>query len=521
MSDSFGPWIIGRRTVGDPSFSFWKQINDPNARSVDDTDTVPPQGREYHMFQQTAVGHVTVPYNDVKLDVPGRALWVSLIGPISANTTRCSVTGTASDASGNIFVAGYFVEAATTSFVARFDSAGNQVWIIRLTASGPSSAADVQINNLALSPNGEIIVTGSFTATVTLNPGHTLTAPPDEFGRYWSQVFVASYDSSGNSNWEKGFGASGPDGGWSVACDSASDVYVLGNINNTFTVDSVTITAAGQGSFLVKINGSTHLAVWGKSVSSTGGITPAALAVDSTNSAWILFNGFGDATTPNGTILNQYAGNGPTTLFGVKFNSAGTQTVAKSLCNAPGGNAHVGAAIRATDNTLFITSGTQGSSFNGSSMTMDDDGGPRPCIFLAGVKSDGTHLMAYGYGYAAGNSGDNGETVCLTTDGTRIVFAGNETASSSAWNAPGGLPILVGNGGENLFVSVHGINSAGVLTFGWAYRISSDSSISYAASSCILINSFVILGGACRNVSDFNGVTIDSGLRCFVAGYSL
>ena len=149
-----------------------------------------------------------------RYDSAGNQLWMRQFG--SSNADRAWAL--APDSAGGVMVAG-----ATTgslagpnfgswdAFVARYDGAGNQLWIRQFGSTSVDWAT-------ALAPdgNGGVFVSGYTGGSL----GGVATGSRD--------VFQAHYDSAGNQTWIRQFGTVQEDRGYAVASDGATGVFVGG-----------------------------------------------------------------------------------------------------------------------------------------------------------------------------------------------------------------------------------------------------------------------------------------------------
>jgi hypothetical protein len=122
-------------------------------------------------------------------------------------------------------------------FIASYDRMGRLQWAKDIGGTGIDQANAVVTDGfstvLANYGGFNVYVTGSFQGTVNFNPGgtaHNLTAQGT------SDVFIASFDSSGNFRWADDLGGSdGNDQGLGITYDSSSRPYVVvtGSFTNT------------------------------------------------------------------------------------------------------------------------------------------------------------------------------------------------------------------------------------------------------------------------------------------------
>lgn len=123
----------------------------------------------------------------LKLDLQGNYIWAKQF-----STSEPSLgAGMTTDANDNIYTSGFFSGSidfdpgvgsysltspnVMNTYVHKLDAAGNFVWATQINASIISGA-----NSIALDASGNILLTGSYTGTVDLDPGvNTFTASSD------------------------------------------------------------------------------------------------------------------------------------------------------------------------------------------------------------------------------------------------------------------------------------------------------------------------------------------------------
>ncbi|MCH7791886.1 MAG: hypothetical protein IID31_06365 [Planctomycetes bacterium] len=191
-------------------------------------------------FTQANLGGPNAGYEDAfmaRYDSADDFLWIRQFGSSSADWAAAL----APDGTGGVMVAGSTdgslsgpSAGMTDAFVARYDSAGNQLWIRQFGTS-----ADDRAYALAPDGTGGVMVAGS-----TLG---SLGGPSAGFG----DAFLARYDETGHRLWIRQFGTSMGDGATSLAPDGAGGVIVVG-----VTGGSLGGPNAGRGDvFLARYNG--------------------------------------------------------------------------------------------------------------------------------------------------------------------------------------------------------------------------------------------------------------------------
>ncbi|MGD1047129.1 MAG: hypothetical protein ABR899_00075 [Candidatus Krumholzibacteriaceae bacterium] len=190
----------------------------------------------------------------------GACLWSKRFGDGSDQIA----TAVAIDASGNVIVTGVFYGAvdfgdgALTSagssdiFVAKFGSDGACLWSKRF---GDESGQTAQA--VAVDASGDIFVAGYFEGTVDFGGG-ALTNAGD------MDIFVAKLGPGGAHVWSKRFGDADYQFARAIAVDASGNAIVTGDIDGTVDFGGGALTSAGSADvFVVKVaSDGTH--VWSK-----------------------------------------------------------------------------------------------------------------------------------------------------------------------------------------------------------------------------------------------------------------
>lgn len=119
-------------------------------------------------------------------------------------------------------------------FVAKYDASGAHVF---------SFTTDADISDLVLNAAGEVLLVGSFSGTVDLDPGagETLVTSAGTFDAY-----VARYGPDGDFLSGFSFGGASVDVASRIAVDADGDLHVLGEFNDATDLDP------GPGSFILE-----------------------------------------------------------------------------------------------------------------------------------------------------------------------------------------------------------------------------------------------------------------------------
>lgn len=343
--------------VGGPPLTFQWRLN--GAELPGETNAVltfgavrPAQGGDYSLVISNASGAVTSAVAAVTVAVEPDYLWSRRAGGASNDEAAAVAT----DASGNVYAAGYFSGTADFSgtplvshggediFVAKYDKTGALLWVSQAGGTGNDRAT-----GLALDSGGtRVLIAGSFGGSVDfgvtnltsagnsdillaqLNPlgnwvwasqaGGTLRdaalgVAVDDSGNaaltgYYqgtarfdgntlstgatNEIFVAKYNSSGRVLWARGAGAStGADTGRAIACDRKGHIYVAGSFFGSANFGGLNLNSAGDlGIFLAQYNSSNGNVVWARQAGASGQSDDEALALCADREGSALVSGY-------------------------------------------------------------------------------------------------------------------------------------------------------------------------------------------------------------------------------------
>ena len=248
----------------------------------------------------------------------------------------------ASDAQGNVYVAGSFygtiqlggmplISAGSDDvFLAKFDPAGNHVWSQRF---GDASGG-LYIYDLAVDSDGNAAITGPFPGGVDFGDG---------FIQGDHDMFVAKFDTNGDLLWAGGYGdLSWSQSGSGVAIDGSGNVVVLGSFLGTLGP----LTATGDGGtdiFLIKFSSLEGDILWAKRFGDAGDQTARAIAIDSSDSI-VMVGGktsgalnFGGSNLDGNIFLARFDANGNhnwSTGFNSSISGSASDVAVDSFGNA-------------------------------------------------------------------------------------------------------------------------------------------------------------------------------------------
>ena len=260
-----------------------------------------------------------------KTNATGQVVWaVKAGGP--GSDRGISV---ACDATGNIYVTGYYYGTATFgSFTLNSVSGSQDIFIAKLNSSGVFQWAKSAGGSMGEDPYAiavdnlnNVIVTGEFEGTSTFGTT-TLTSTTNPYTNTPSfDVFTCKYDGSGNFLWVQQGAAHLNDRGIDVGTDASGNIFVCGQFSDTITFGTTHYNTIQNAVFIIKYN-SAGAEQW---FVRAGGISSIAngLAVDNSNNVYITGDYTGNIIffgSPNNTLAGAYSNR----IFLVKYSNSGT-----------------------------------------------------------------------------------------------------------------------------------------------------------------------------------------------------
>ncbi|MES0489944.1 MAG: SBBP repeat-containing protein [Leptospirales bacterium] len=214
----------------------------PTDITIDASDNIYVTGYETGSFGGAPIGNQDMFL--AKFDTDGNLGFVKKFGELNDRVTSTSIT---SDASGNVYVAGYTtanlngetLNGLGDVFVVKFDASGNVLFTRLFGASG----ALFTNAEMAVDTSGNIYITGYTNKTFD---GVTPTGLLD--------TYLVKYDSTGTKVFTKMYGVAGTYvQGFAIQTDSVGNVYITGSTDAG--LDGNTLTGLTD-SFLLKYDAS-------------------------------------------------------------------------------------------------------------------------------------------------------------------------------------------------------------------------------------------------------------------------
>jgi hypothetical protein len=183
-------------------------------------------------------------------------------------------------------------------FVVKYNSSGNVQWA--RSAGGTSN--DIG-NSIVTDAYGNVYVTGDFISD-TMFVGST-TLVNNSLNSNIADLFIIKYDSLGNVLWAKSEGGVGADYANFITISPVGNIFLIGNYSNSITFGSTTHTSIwGQDVFIVSYDTSGNV-LWSKSINSIYNDFGNCIAADASGALYI--TGFGGPMIFDQDTMN-YAG---------------------------------------------------------------------------------------------------------------------------------------------------------------------------------------------------------------------
>ncbi len=349
------------------------------------------------------------------------------------------------DASGNVFVTGYFsgtVDFGGGDLVSAGSGLGQDIFLARYNQDGVhqwSRNFGGGTNNLgrgiAVDVSGNVFVTGTFRDIVDFGGGNLTSAGSGD-------IFLAKYSATGAHLWSQRFGDTSFDNGYGVSVDGSGNVFATGAFRGSVDFGGGNFVSAGLNDIYVAKYNAGGVHQWSKRFGNTGDDFAYSVAADGSGSVF-------ESGTFAGTVNfggDDLVASGPGDAFLAKYDAAGLHKWSR---NIGGTGLERGFSVAVNyQNDVFMTGLFQN--------TVDFGGGPLVSagisdVFVAKYAATGTHLWSRGFGSAANDYGNG-----VAVDGSGDVVV---TGFFSGTMNCGGNDLLSA-GVEDVFVVKYAGNTA-------------------------------------------------------------
>lgn len=217
-------------------------------------------------FENSPITLTSIGDNDVfvaKYDLSGNLLWAVSEGGSQSDKGL----GITADNNGNVYVCGYYKDAANFSgtsitamgtnrdiFVAKYDINGVFQWVRHAGSAGRDEAKSIKCD-----PAGNVYITGMHSDGAIFE-STTLTSPLG-----YVDIFLAKYAPDGSLIWVKSAGSDYDDVGWALTMDAAGKIYITGEYNAYALFDAIPLTTSGNADIFVACYDDAGNAQWAQS----------------------------------------------------------------------------------------------------------------------------------------------------------------------------------------------------------------------------------------------------------------
>jgi len=380
----------------------------------------------------------------VGLSLPAYAQAPALaFNKVIAGSSLQSANHVGVDASGNVWISGYFHGTADFGGGTRTSAGGRDVFIAKYDAAGNhlfsgsyGDASDQTAGGGAVDANGDYVICGDFFGTVNFGSGNLVS-------QGGTDMFLAKFAPNGAPLWSFRYGNAGLNqSATKVTTDASRNIYMTGQFDGTVNFGGLNHVAVGGQDTYVAEFFPTGGFITSQKYGDAGTQLAGAIAVDASGSVFIAGNNYGTVNFGGGNIVSAGAADVFLAKFGLNLVhtwSAGFGDVldqgANSLALDPIGNICMGGYMYGSVNfgTGLLTSAGLADAY------------------VAKFNTSGVAQWSKRFGDAADQL-----SLAVATDAASNVFLGGVIDGSA--NFGGGS--LTSAGGEDIFIAK--FNSAGV-----------------------------------------------------------
>ena len=373
----------------------------------------------------------------VKLSPTGDVIWARSAG----GTGSDAALAVAVDATGNVYVTGYFKTQATFDtttvtgsatlgnfFLAKYSSSGQLVWIVDEDASKWSGGKVLELDS-----SGNPIIAGILWETGTFG---TTTLTSEGKG----DPFVAKYTSNGDFVWAMNFGGIDYDLVTDMVVNDKDEIFLAGYFKESIpaitNIFGASLSAVGkQDAFAVKLK-STGIVEWGEGIGSNLDDSATGIALDTAGDV-VCIGTFEGTINFNST---SFVADGGKDSFLLKLTASLGMRTSVSHITGSGSTAVATIAID-SQNNAYVTGSYSGQMTRGSE-TINAIGGEDAFVWKYDLTAKKTGWLLS----AGGTEEDQGKSIAIDALGAIHVagtFKGTASFDSTQHAATGGKDIFL------------------------------------------------------------------------------
>jgi hypothetical protein len=317
----------------------------------------------------------------------GDALWSKAFG----DPTSQRPTAIATDKDGNVIVVGAFDGKVDFGKDVHASAGSEDIFVLKLAPDGSTlwsrrfgdTLGDVALS-VAATPDGDIVVGGSFQGTVDFGNGPLTSAG-------LSDMFLLKLGSGGVTLWSKRFGDSASQSIGAVTVDPAGHVVIAGGFIGSVNFSAFApLTSAGLADVFVAKFGPSGAFIWAKSFGDASSQGAMSVATDATGN--IVVAGTNTGTFDFGGPPIATAGSSD--IFVAKLEAGGGGHIWSKGFGDPSLQALFGAGVDAQGNVAF--GGRYGGSMDLGGGALEPAGSGEN-FFVAKLGPAGDHVFSRGF----------------------------------------------------------------------------------------------------------------------------
>lgn len=437
--------------------------------------------------------------------------WQSLIS--TNGTSYSEVTASVADASGTVYVSGYFRGSVSLGntiltsageadlFIAKWQPQGNQfVWVQQYGGTGSEWPSAIAVSGT------NIYLTGYFFGSPLHFGGTTLT----DNGLLVNTAFVAKVTDAGAMalpSWAIKINANATSTEADQVVVIGTNVYVCGTFGGTAQFGSLVRTSGGAGdAYVAKLMDTGSSAGFGWVQQAGGLLDDHAFQLVGAGSNLFVAGTFQGSASLGNSILQTTGG---TDVFVAKLADAGTSSAfvwAERIGQAStsgSSSTSIGALALAGPNVYLAGEFSQEITLGSLRLTAPFANNSN--TFLAKLQDTGNMAM-FQWAEQAGGAGGYTTSRALAVAGTNVYAAGNFSSSNAQF---GNITLTNANpAGFSSDIFVTKLTDAGTkATFDWA-RQAGSSADGESASTLALQGTTVVVGGAAFPAAAFGGLRL-------------
>ena len=321
----------------------------------------------------------------VKYNSAGVVQWAKRFGDASDQ----ALTHLAVDSSGNVNLAGTVAGSIDLGGGALTSAGGNDVFLGSVNTNGGhrwsrrfGNSANQIVNGLAVLPNKNVAVTGTFAGNIDFGTGNMASAGGND-------IYLAQLTSSGTTVWAKRFGDTAEQWAAGLAADTAGNLALVASVAGTMNFGGGAYTSHGGYDAALALFGSSGTFVWNRFAGETNDQTPSGVCFALDGSPVVTGSFLGSMDLGGGLLTSA----GGRDIFAAQFEASGSYLWSRRFGDAAEQTAQ-GIAEAASGGHILLGLNTGVVDFGGGAMTAV---GTHDAV-VAVLNDAGAYVSARAYG---------------------------------------------------------------------------------------------------------------------------